>query len=260
MTITIGKLSRSSPYNPVETLWMEGGRVDYSKPFSLTAEFDVSFRPWPLELGFRRLGEFLSVLAHGEIPYEYWSELNVILPDVELPYDTNAPTLIPPDAFKNLRLKWAGHRQQLSASWLPFTPSLLQTLTTLQLTSSLALQDCTHILFHATNLMEFTALTIYKGFADEPVLPSEASGVRVERPCLESLTLTSDDDIGPLMQSFSFPSLLHIKLHLSYPTPATFQKLDIWSKLETAFLDCWITDEDSAWQGPGLMGDTLWNN
>ncbi|KAG6910069.1 hypothetical protein DXG01_013519 [Tephrocybe rancida] len=246
MTVTVGRKSQSDN-NPVETLWTVGGRVDFSKPFSLTAQFDSSGGAWPSDLSFRRLGEFLSVLAHGEIPYEHWSELNIILPDVKLSYDTNSPALIRLGAFKILHLKWAGHRQQLIASWLPFAPSLLQNLATLHLTCHLALQDCTYILFHANNLKEFMVHSIYKGFAHEPILPFESSGVRVKRPHLECLTLTSDDDIAPLMQLFSFTSLYHINFHLCYPTMSTFHYLDIWRSLKTAYLDCWITDEDADW-------------
>ncbi|KAG6807305.1 hypothetical protein H0H87_001614, partial [Tephrocybe sp. NHM501043] len=108
MTIEIGDFP---PYksNPVETLWAVGGRIDFNKPFRLIAKFKEC-NGWPLDLGFKRLGEFLAVLAHGEIPYEHWNELTVDLPNVALPYDTTAPALIPLDALRNLRtLKWSGH-------------------------------------------------------------------------------------------------------------------------------------------------------
>ncbi|KAG6827234.1 hypothetical protein H0H87_005246 [Tephrocybe sp. NHM501043] len=245
MTIELGRLP---PYlsNPVDTLWAVGGRVDFSKPFRLIAKFKQS-NGWPLDLGFRRLGEFLAVLAHGEIPYEQWNELNIELPNVAVPYDTAAPTLIPLDALRNLRtLKWSGHRHQLRASWLPFAPAVLQPLTTLHITCDLALQDCMYILFHGTSLKEFK-FKISKGFANEPVLPFDASErLCVERP-METLNLTSDDDIVPLLHPFSFPSLRHLKLHLSHPTTSTFHRLDVWKNLDTAFLDCWPTIDDDAW-------------
>ncbi|KAG6919733.1 hypothetical protein DXG01_001567 [Tephrocybe rancida] len=224
-----------------------GGSVDVSQPFVVTAQF-YQTTGWPLELGFRRLGEILSVLAYEEVPWEHWNELNIILPHIELPYDTDVPALIPFGALKNLqRLKWAGHRRQLLESWLPFAPAVLRSLTSLYLTTEYAMQDCAHILFHSINLREVTFNRIHKSFADEPVLPFLAFGVRVERSCLESLTLTSDDDIDPLVQPFTFSSLRHIDFHLFYPTISTFHHLDIWATLRTALLDCYVTEEDAEW-------------
>ncbi|KAG6817148.1 hypothetical protein H0H87_012109 [Tephrocybe sp. NHM501043] len=243
MSIVIGDRPPEKS-NPVETLWTVGGRIDFSKPFRLIAKLK-QFSAWPLDLGFRRLGEFLAVLAYGEIPYEQWNELIIDLPNVALPYDTAAaPAIIPLDALRNLRiLKWSGHRQQLRVSWLPFAPAVLQPLTALHITCDLALQDCMYILFHGTNLKEFK-FKISQGFANEPVLPFDASErLRVERP-METLNLTSNDDIVPLLQPFSFPSLRHIELHLSHPTTSTFHRLDVWKNLDTAFLDCWPTVDD----------------
>ncbi|KAG6914676.1 hypothetical protein DXG01_015997 [Tephrocybe rancida] len=110
--------------DPAATLWDMGGMVDLYKPFILTAEFDHS-SGWPLGLGFRRLGEFLSVLAHEEVPYQYWNKLNIVLPHVELPYDTSAPDLIPLERLENLRsLEWSGHRKQLGPTEFILDPSM----------------------------------------------------------------------------------------------------------------------------------------
>ncbi|KAG6916241.1 hypothetical protein DXG01_007738 [Tephrocybe rancida] len=244
--VELGHLPLSA-VNPAATIWAVGGTVNLSEPFTLTAEL-LHPSGWPLELGFKRLGEILSVLAYEEVPYEHWNELRIILPHVELPYDTNAPPLIPFGALKNLqRLKWTGHRKQLLESWLPFVSSVLQPITSLDLITELAWQDCAYILFHSTCLKEATFNRVHKGFADEPILPFYTSGVRVERPCLKSLKLTSDDDIGPLMQPFSFPSLHHVEFHLSYPTVSKLHHLDFWKPLQTALLDFYITEEDAEW-------------
>ncbi|KAG6919465.1 hypothetical protein DXG01_005724 [Tephrocybe rancida] len=245
MDITVGQYHLPSKDNPVSNLWENFDLVDRSKPFYLTARFEDGI--WPLDVGFRRLGEFFTVLAYEEMPYERWRELNVILPNFELPYDTSTPSHIPPDAFIGLRsLIWTGHRQQLHESWLPFTPSILRSLTTLHLTTHLALQDCANILFYSLILKDVTFDRIYKGLANDPILSFDASGLLVERP-LESLTLTSDDDVGPLIMPFTFSSLHHIKFKLSYPTISTFHGLDIWKTLQTASIDCPMTEEDGDW-------------
>ncbi|KAG6916585.1 hypothetical protein DXG01_006235 [Tephrocybe rancida] len=233
--------------NAASNIRTVGSRVDVNEHFILTARlYDKS--GWPMELGFKRLGEILSVLAYEEVPWEHWNELRIFLPHVELPFDTSAPVIIPLSALKNLqRLKWTGHRKQLLNSWLPFAPAVLRSLTSLHLTTELALQDCAHILFHGTSLQDVTFNRIFKGFADEPILPFHASGVRSERPCLESLTLTSDDDIGPLVQPFTCPSLHHVEFHLSYTTISRFHHLDFWKTLQTAVLDFYVSEEDADW-------------
>ncbi|KAG6827167.1 hypothetical protein H0H87_005381 [Tephrocybe sp. NHM501043] len=251
MTITIndGRYWGRPILNPLSVIQRVADRIasEPDEPFWVSAKFgDIG--EWPLELGFRRLGEFIAFVARG-VPCERWIRLEIELPVVELPYDPSATVItIPLEALKNLqRLKWTGHRHQLSASWLPFTPSFVQLLTNLDLTCNLALRDCTYILSHGTSLKKVIFDRIYKGFSDEPILPFEPSGVCADRPCLESLTLTSDDDIGPLMEPFRFTSLHHITFHLSYPTMSTFYHLDIWKTIQTGFIDCFITEQDRRW-------------
>ncbi|KAG6848351.1 hypothetical protein H0H93_000933 [Arthromyces matolae] len=187
---------------------------------------------WPdWESGFQCLGESLAFLGEEEIPFEQWGELHISLPDDELPYDMSSPLLLPLDSFSNLRtLTWKGHRKQLIASWLPFTPTLLRTLTTLEIQCDLSLQDCCHMLFYGENLKEFTARIIQRDLSTEQMLgfvPPEAS--YTTRP-LEYLCLVSDDDITPLFRPFNFPALRRIDFTLAHPAWALFPpKTDVGS-------------------------------
>ncbi|KAG6855447.1 hypothetical protein H0H87_002698 [Tephrocybe sp. NHM501043] len=250
ISINAGRFRSPPILNPVSLIYRIADQVasDSSWPFLVTAKLGNKGE-WPLELGFRRLGEFIAFVAHEGVPCELWKYLEIELPDIELPYDPSATAItIPLEDLKNLRqLKWTGHRHQLSASWLPFTPSFLQLLTDLHLICNLTLRDCTYILSHGTSLKKVIFDRIYKGFADEPILPFEPSGGYADRPCLESLTLTSDDDIGPLMEPFRFTSLHHITFHLSYPTMFTFYRLGIWKTIQTGSIDCFITEQDRRW-------------
>ncbi|KNZ73592.1 hypothetical protein J132_10840 [Termitomyces sp. J132] len=245
MEISLGRcgIFRSTPS---ARLMEVANRVDRSKPFELIAKF---IGGWPLEFGFRRLGEFLAALAYAKIPFESWTELTIDLPmKLELPYDETL-SLVPLDTLTNLRsLKWKGHRQQLRRSWLPFTPSVLQSIHILHLTCDLSLEDCSYILYHSISLKELIILRIHRDLATYPVLAFNAFGVRVRRPCLESLMLTSDENIDTLMEPFDFPALRHIEFHLTYPTLATFNSLDIWKNVQTGKLDCkYISEDDANW-------------
>ncbi|KAG6908736.1 hypothetical protein DXG01_003440 [Tephrocybe rancida] len=105
--------------------------MDSSQPIKLTANLEAG--KWLPDHGLRRPGEYLAYIGDEEVDYDRWTDLTVDLPDDEpLPYDLNSVPVLPPDVLTNLkRLTWKAHREQLIASWIPFNPSLLNTLSTL---------------------------------------------------------------------------------------------------------------------------------
>ncbi|KAH0583101.1 hypothetical protein H2248_010987 [Termitomyces sp. 'cryptogamus'] len=129
--------------NPVALLWHFAGQIDFSRPFNLVADFGYPRRAgWPLDLGFRRLGEYLAVLAYEEIGLEFWTKLTIVLPTIELPYEANSPSLLPLDGSKNLHcLIWTGHRRRLRivAAARIYLPPFL---TMLHLTCDLSVAIC----------------------------------------------------------------------------------------------------------------------
>ncbi|KAG6896191.1 hypothetical protein C0992_009764 [Termitomyces sp. T32_za158] len=212
--------------------------ADYVRSTQLDCKFDISAEyrtgSWPLGLGFQRLGEFLAFLDDEEIGFERWHRLTISLPDLELPYDILSSPMLPLNAFTNLRdLIWKGHRKQLLASWLPLSPSVLETLNTLEIQCDIALQDCCYLLYHCTNLQNVTLKIIQKALAHESVFGFVVPSGHTSRP-LEYLCLVSDDDIGPLLRPFNFPLLRHIDFRLGYPTWSTLSDLMIWKTLEKA--------------------------
>ncbi|KAH0581222.1 hypothetical protein H2248_012339 [Termitomyces sp. 'cryptogamus'] len=97
--------------------------IDPSSPFQIIADFESG--QWPLEQGYRRLGDYLAFLGKHELDYGSWSNLQIYLPDNPIPYDPPSTPVIPLDALTNLRqLTWYAHRNQLCRSWLPLIPSI----------------------------------------------------------------------------------------------------------------------------------------
>ncbi|KAG6830957.1 hypothetical protein H0H92_013668 [Tricholoma furcatifolium] len=179
------------------------------------------------------------------------ANLHIFLPEVDLSYDDKQDPSppIPLDLFKDIRqLRWMGYRDQLCKFWIPMSPLVFPSLTSLKVASRISIQDCAHILFHFDRLTTLTVEYIDKELSKEPRLPFSPRSTHVERPELESLTLWSNDDIGPLLLQFTFPSLQHVEFDLRYPTIGTFDGLDIWTNVEDAGgLHCWTTIEDGAW-------------
>ncbi|KAG6809719.1 hypothetical protein H0H93_015564, partial [Arthromyces matolae] len=250
ITITAGSphYYQENPVKTLRSLAEEARQFRNKEHHRVHAHYDPA--KWPdLKTAFQRLGEVLAFLGEEEIPFEQWGYLEISLPDVELPYDMSAPPLLPLDSFSNLRtLIWEGHRKQLIASWLPFTPTLLRNLTTLEIQCDISLQDCCHMLFYGENLKEFTARIIQRDLSTEQMLgfvPPEAS--YTTRP-LEYLCLVSDDDITPLLHPFSFPSLRRIHFSLAHPAwSTTFHQWKIWPTLQRIYLRGPFSNEDKCW-------------
>ncbi|KAH0582784.1 hypothetical protein H2248_010695 [Termitomyces sp. 'cryptogamus'] len=222
-----------------------GSNPDPNRKYKIIGGFNGYH--WPLGLGFRRLGEFLLFLGNNEIGYRRWESLTILLPDIELPYDGPSLPILPLDAFANLQhLTWKGHRKQLLVSWLPLVPSLLRTLITLEIQCDIALQDCCYLLYHGRNLKKVTLKIIQKDLAHDQVLGFIAPPVCASRP-LEDLCLVSDDDIGPLLRPFIFPSLRRICFTLGYPIWSTFPDLTIWKTLQKIKIKGNFPNEDCNW-------------
>ncbi|KAH0582898.1 hypothetical protein H2248_010800 [Termitomyces sp. 'cryptogamus'] len=250
LVVSIGRLTWKRGLNPVEALleqtdsaWLISGQ---DCTFEITGEFTGTAH-WPPGLGFQRLGEFLLFLGNEQMGYERWHKLTISLPDIELPYDGPSLPILPLDAFTNLlHLTWKGHRKQLVVSWLPLVPSVLRTLTTLEIQCDIALQDCCYLLYHGRNLKKVTLKIIQKDLAHEQVLGFFTPPVCTNRP-LEDLCLVSDDDIGPLLRPFNFPSLHCISFTLGYLAWSTLADLKIWKTLQKIHIKGHFTDEDCDW-------------
>ncbi|KAG6828859.1 hypothetical protein H0H92_006566 [Tricholoma furcatifolium] len=174
--------------------------------------------------------------------------LQIYLPRVALLYDGKREPPIPLDLFKDInKLKWQGHRDQLCESWIPISPLVFPSLRDLHLSCEISLQDCAYILFHFDRLWGLSVDAIEKELSREPRFPSLHRTTHIDRPELHSLALGSDDDIGPLFQQFTFPSLQNIVLNLRYPTIGTFDGLDIWPNIQTGRVDGYATKEDVEW-------------
>ncbi|KAG6835427.1 hypothetical protein H0H93_001564 [Arthromyces matolae] len=251
LTIDVGWASYGDDSeNPVQQLRSLAGRhrKDHDKE---DLHVKGIFLPRPfwtdLESGFLRLGEFLAFLGEEEIPFERWGHLDIVLDDVEHPYDMSSPALLPLHAFSNLRkLTWTGHRKHLLVSWLPFTPTLLRTLTSLEIQCDISLQDCCHMLFYGENLKEFTVKIIQRDLATEPILGCFLpESTCTERP-LEYLCLVSDDDIGALLRPFHFPHLSRIDFTIAHRTPSYYE-WKIWKTLQSIELKGEFSFEEQSW-------------
>ncbi|KAG6879473.1 hypothetical protein C0992_002359 [Termitomyces sp. T32_za158] len=249
--LSLGESGKQSKINPLLHLRdMLEKYTDVDCAIKVTAKLDAGL--WPLEQGFRRLGEYLGYIGNEEIGFKHWTELNIDLPSAEpldFAYSPNrSGHLLAPNALANLkRLAWSGHREQLIASWLPFTPSLLDTLTNLILCCDLALTDCSYILHHGRQLKELTVRTLRRDIAHCPVLSQQIHAS--DTPHLITLTLRSDDDLVPWLTQCKFASLRHLDLDLLYPTASTFPLFKLWSNLETINLSGDLKQEEVNWIG-----------
>ncbi|KAG5641326.1 hypothetical protein DXG03_005483 [Asterophora parasitica] len=211
---------------------------------------------WSAVEGFKILGQYLRMLSE-DIPYAQWDNLTLSLPNEAMDYSW-LPTVLfsAPDPLPHLEnlktLTWSGHRQQLTDSWMPFTPALLKSLTTLDITCEITINDCFYLLLHCKKVTTFTLQTIVERKVDS----SDASGIEsvfgtelslaevksIERSHLRSLTLASSQDIAPLLQPFKFPSLHEVDFNLSYKNAleaikesllwAQFTKVDLQGMME----------------------------
>ncbi|KAG6829834.1 hypothetical protein H0H87_009991 [Tephrocybe sp. NHM501043] len=225
--------------------------IDPTSSFHIIADFEQG--KWPEELGYRRLGDYLAYLGTHELDFGSWTKLEICLPDVGIRYNAPSTPLIPLDALNSLRnLQFYGHRNQLVDSWLPLTPSIIQSLFTLDINCEIAVEDCVRILLHGKRLKTFLVDNIEPN-TDEVLVNSLRSPTKYrsgehDRPYLEFLRIKSAADITPLLHPFFFPSLKTLNLVLSYPTklrslPPAFE----WKNLENSSLVCDITNEDSQW-------------
>ncbi|KAG6829616.1 hypothetical protein H0H92_004023 [Tricholoma furcatifolium] len=225
--------------------------IDPALAFHLVAEFEPGM--WSPEHGYRRLGDYLAYIGKYELDFGSWTNLQMFLPKTRLPYTEPATPLLPLDALTNLRsLKWCGHRNQLVQSWLPLTPSIIQSLHSLDLTCELALEDCIRLLLHGKRLKQFSVDSI-EANADQVLSDSLRSPMKYrtgehERPYLEFLKITSSVDISPLLAPFFFPSVTIIDWVLSYPTRVRFlpEAVD-WQRLDYVSIVCDFEEEDSVW-------------
>ncbi|KAG6835296.1 hypothetical protein H0H93_003006, partial [Arthromyces matolae] len=217
--------------------------IDPSLDFTLRLVLKPGF--WQLEFGYWRLAEFVNYFGCHEIPFEKWVGLEIALPKQPLPFDSSRAPPFPVGEMLGLRqLKWAGHRKQLVESWLPFTPSLLGNLTTLELECDIALIDCSYLLFHGKNFKHFTLRTIRKDLAPDSVFSFSPPASSIERSCLESLTLESEDDIGPLLEPFNLISLRSVTFNLQYPRVTSLHGLSFWKTVETVIMEQYIPYND----------------
>ncbi|KAG6808188.1 hypothetical protein H0H92_005105 [Tricholoma furcatifolium] len=174
--------------------------------------------------------------------------LQILLPDVALLYDDKLESPLPLNLFKDIRdLQWQGHRAQLCKSWIPISPLVFPSLTSLIMCCEISLQDCAYILFHFDRLHMLKVKSIVKELSREPRLPYNMRRMHVDRPELNCLVLESDDDIGPLFLHFTFPSLQLFHCVLSYPTIGTFDGIDICPNVRSAYIRCYATTEDGEW-------------
>ncbi|KAG5639928.1 hypothetical protein DXG03_002329 [Asterophora parasitica] len=180
-------------------------------------------------------------------------------------FSTSNP--LPP--LENLKtLTWSGHSQQLTNSWLPFTPALLgsRQLTTLDITCDITIDDCYHLLLHCEYVTNFSLQTIVKtkvakmkgDYASE--MKGDTSGIESvfctdlsnaqdqerELSHLRSLTLASVHDIAPLFRPFKFTSLREVAFSLSYKNALDTIKESVpWTRLTKVHLRGVIQEVDS---------------
>ncbi|KAF5378784.1 hypothetical protein D9615_006937 [Tricholomella constricta] len=211
-----------------------------SNEFIIVGELDTG--DWSTAEGLWALGQYLGTLGQ-EIPFRQWKDLTIRLPNEELPYAWYSYR-IPTRQLRNLRtLNWSGHYQQLVSSWLPFSPSLLRSLTKLVITCDISLEDCSRLLRHCEKVEEFELHTI-RASISKSVLPEPRTESMLEH--LKSLTLASYQDITPLLQGFQFTSLRKIDLDLFYEVDFEPMKLP-WNRLTNVTLRGQIADDQSHW-------------
>ncbi|KAG5644116.1 hypothetical protein DXG03_009135 [Asterophora parasitica] len=228
--------------------------------FRVEGELDTG--DWSAAEGFKMLGQWLGTLSET-IPYAHWEDLKLRLPNQ--PIDCSVlPTVRfagfePLPNLENLKtLTWSGHRRQLKDSWMPFTPDLLQSLTILNITCDITIDDCFYLLLHCKKITTFTLQTIVQrkiNNADvsgiEPVFGRDLSGAQdqeIELSHLRSLTLASAQDIAPLFRPFKFTSLRAIDFNLSYDGSLKDIKESIpWAELKRVHLGGRVRRTDVTW-------------
>ncbi|KAG6835123.1 hypothetical protein H0H93_004613, partial [Arthromyces matolae] len=122
-------------------------RVKTYSPISIRAQLgdEEDQRCWGMNRNtdIRSLGNWLILLGTSYLDFKYWDTLAIELPiRMELSFDPDNGPVLPIKKMARLRhLKWRGHPAQLRASFLPFSPVLLQNLETLTIESDLTLDD-----------------------------------------------------------------------------------------------------------------------
>jgi len=242
ISIKLGENAAATHLTPVEQLhFLSRSLFVPGEPFKVVAGFEIG--AWSKYGGFCNLGQYLDVLG-DEVSFKHWEALTIRLPNDDLLYDMTYQ--IPEYALENLRhLDWSGHREQLANSWLPFTPPLLQSLSTLVIMCNIALEDCSCLFLFGKQLNHFELHSIQPGV--DPILldkPAETDPKDRERLYLETLTLTSLQDINPLLSLFRFPALSAISFNLWYPTTDLVALPINWENLKKVTLRN-ISDDDS---------------
>ncbi|KAG6847617.1 hypothetical protein H0H93_007036, partial [Arthromyces matolae] len=121
--------------------------VKTHSPISIRAQLgdEEDQRSWGMNRNtdIRSLGNWLIRLGTSYLDFKYWDTLTIELPiRMELPFDPDDSPVLPIEKMARLRhLIWRGHPAQLRASFLPFSPLLLQNLETLTIESDLTLDD-----------------------------------------------------------------------------------------------------------------------
>ncbi|KAG6916118.1 hypothetical protein DXG01_008393 [Tephrocybe rancida] len=244
-TITIKLGHASTGHDPEGQLSLACQAIEPDENLRVVAELEEG--TWSLEQGFTQLGQYLDLLGTSMIDFGCWESMTVRLPQVQIPYYYSRATELPVEALHSLRfLIWHGHRQQMVSSWLPFTPSLLDQLTSLNIVTDLSLEDCARLLSHTSTLMHFTAKTI-RWSGDTTILTHLDRRPPMVKPRLAVICITSDVDLVSLLRRFQLPDLTHVAFDLSFHTSASsFASLGIaWHKLEGVSLLCDMTDMDA---------------
>ncbi|KAF8069202.1 hypothetical protein FPV67DRAFT_1669219 [Lyophyllum atratum] len=247
ISIKLGENAAVTNRTPEQQLHLLSQRLDPETSIKVVAELESG--EWSEEEGFRALGKHLAILAN-EVSFGRWEDLTIRLPNVDLLYDSNRYRLPESDLGKLHHLNWTGHRQQLATSWLPFSPSILKSLTNLVITCEVSFDDCSRLLLYGEQVKNFELHSIQPNV--DPVLyflrkPLEFHPKDRKRRCLESLTLSSSQDVVPLLRLFKFPALRNIIFNLFCTTNFILLPNDFWTSLETVILRCDLSDEDSIW-------------
>ncbi|KAG5651960.1 hypothetical protein H0H81_006810 [Sphagnurus paluster] len=195
--------------------------------------------------GYRELGQHVASLGR-KVPFERWGELTVRLPaelgEIEYPSASYEYPPIPTDELRNLRwLTWSGRPAQLisPSSWLPFSEPLLRPLVELTLTCNISLDDFSRILFCAVQLQTLEVHSIdHQADSVLKDIPGGLHSVTTKTPrrSMESLTLTSSEDITPIFSHYSFATLRMINFDLAYQV-TDIHKIQVpWKNLKTVLL------------------------
>ncbi|KAG5636217.1 hypothetical protein H0H81_008751 [Sphagnurus paluster] len=209
--------------------------------------------------GYRELGQHVASLGR-KVPFERWGQLSVCLPtepdNIQYPSSSYELLPIPAHQLRNLRwLTWSGRREQLASpsSWLPFSEPLLRPLINLTLTCEISLEDFSRILFCGAQLQNLEVHSIdFKASSVLGCLPGELSSLRNQqrdnRPNLESLNVTSSQDISPVLSRYAFPALRRINFNLSYKKDIMDLVGVPWAQLREVVLKCYLpAREHSEW-------------